>query len=51
MITGYRLGQKVRTIVEVGACERLLVPLRVLDRFVVWTATARTVTRNDEGPR
>lgn len=36
VITGYRLGRKVRTFVEVGGCERLLVPLRVLSRFVVW---------------
>lgn len=37
VIAGYRLGKRVRTIVEVGGCERLLVPLRVLDRFVVWS--------------
>ena len=36
VITGYRLGRRVRTLVEVGGCERLLVPLEVLDRFVVW---------------
>lgn len=35
-IVGYRLGRRVRTLVEVGACERPLVPLRVLSRFVVW---------------
>ncbi len=36
VITGYRLGKRVRTLVEVGGCERLLVPLRVLRRFVAW---------------
>jgi hypothetical protein len=36
-ITGYRLGRKVRTFVEVGGCEQMLVPLRVLKRFVAWT--------------
>ena len=36
VITGYRLGKRVRTLVEVGSCERPLVPLRVLRRFVVW---------------
>jgi len=36
-ITGYRLGRKVRTFVEVGGCEQQLVPLRVLNRFVAWT--------------
>jgi hypothetical protein len=35
-IIGYRLGRRVRTVVEVGGCERLQVPLRVLERFVVW---------------
>jgi hypothetical protein len=37
VIVGYRLGRRVRTVVEVGGCERLLVPLRVLERIVVWT--------------
>jgi len=37
VIVGFRLGRPVRTTVEVGACERLLVPLSVLRRFVVWT--------------
>ena len=37
VITGYRLGKRVRTVVEVGGCERLLVPLRLLNRFVVWS--------------
>ena len=36
VITGYRLGKRVRTAVEVGSCERQLVPLRVLNRFVAW---------------
>ena len=36
VIVGYRLGRRVRTLVEVGGCERPLVPLRVLRRFVVW---------------
>lgn len=36
VITGYRLGKRIRTAVEVGGCERMLVPLRVLNRFVVW---------------
>jgi len=37
VITGYRLGKRVRTAVEVGGCERLVVPLRVLSRFIVWS--------------
>jgi hypothetical protein len=37
-ITGYRLGRRVRTVLEVGGCERQVVPLRVLERFVVWYA-------------
>ena len=37
VITGHRSGRRVRTFVEVGGCERLLVPLRVLGRFVVWS--------------
>ena len=37
-IVGHRLGKRVRTVVEVGGCERPLVPLRVLERFVVWHA-------------
>jgi hypothetical protein len=40
VIVGYRLGRKVRTTVEVGGCERLLVPFRVLNRFVVWTGNS-----------
>ena len=36
-IVGYRLGRRVRTVVEVGGCERLAVPLRTLTRFVVWS--------------
>jgi hypothetical protein len=36
-ITGYRLGRKVRTFVEVGGCEQQLIPVRVLERFVAWT--------------
>ena len=35
-IVGYRLGRRVRTVVELGSCERQLVQLRVLQRFVVW---------------
>jgi hypothetical protein len=35
-IVGHRLGRRVRTVVEVGGCERQVVPLRVLQRFVVW---------------
>jgi hypothetical protein len=42
VIVGFRLGRRVRTMVEVGACERLLVPLRVLNRFVVWTGAGPT---------
>jgi hypothetical protein len=38
-IVGYRLGRRVRTMVEVGGCERLLVSARTLARFVVWNAT------------
>ena len=37
VITGYRLGRKVRTVVEVGGCERPLVPVGVVRRFVAWT--------------
>ena len=37
VITGYRLGRKVRTMVELGACERPLVPAGVVRRFVAWT--------------
>jgi hypothetical protein len=36
-IVGHRLGKRVRTVVEVGGCERLHVPLRVLERFLVWS--------------
>jgi hypothetical protein len=36
VIAGYRMGRRVRATVEVGACERLLVSRRVLERFVVW---------------
>lgn len=39
-IAGYRLGRKVHTVVEVGACERLLVARRTLDRFVVWSGSS-----------
>jgi hypothetical protein len=42
VIVGYRLGRRVRTMVEVGGCERLLVPLHVLNRFVVWTGDRPT---------
>ena len=37
LIVGFRLGRRVRTVVEVGGCERLLVPRRVFERFVVWS--------------
>jgi hypothetical protein len=37
VIAGRRLGRPVRTILEVGGCEQLLVPRRVLERFVVWS--------------
>ncbi len=33
-IAGYRNGRKVRTFVEVGGCERLLVARTTLNRFV-----------------
>jgi hypothetical protein len=36
VIAGYRMGRRVRTTVEVGACERLLVSRGVLERFVIW---------------
>jgi hypothetical protein len=36
VIAGRRLGRRVRTTVEVGGCEQLLVPRRVLERFLVW---------------
>lgn len=36
VIAGYRMGRRVRTTVEVGACERLLVSRRILERFVAW---------------
>jgi hypothetical protein len=38
LIVGSRNGRHVRTQVEVGACERLLVPLRLLNRVVVWSS-------------
>ncbi len=37
-VVGYRLGRRVRTVVEVGSCERQVVSRRVLERFVVWYA-------------
>lgn len=37
-IVGHRLGRTVRTFVELGGCERLLVARTTLARFVVWTA-------------
>jgi hypothetical protein len=40
VIAGRRLGRPVRTTVEVGGCEQLLVPRRVLERFVVWSEAA-----------
>ena len=40
LIVGSRNGRAVRAQVEVGACERLLVPERLLDRVVVWSGTA-----------
>jgi hypothetical protein len=38
IIVGQRLGRRVRTVVEVGGCERQVVPRRVLERFVAWHA-------------
>ena len=35
-IVGTRLGKRVRTAVEIGACERLLVARATLERFLVW---------------
>jgi hypothetical protein len=37
-IVGYRNGRKVRTSVEVGGCEKLLVARTTLDRFIAWSA-------------
>ena len=37
LIVGARNGRTVRAQVEVGACERLLVPARLLNRVVVWS--------------
>ena len=37
-IVGYRNGRQVRTEVTVGACEKLLVARRTLDRFIAWSA-------------
>jgi len=37
-IVGYRNGRTVRTSVDVGGCERLLVARRTLDRFIAWSA-------------
>jgi hypothetical protein len=34
-------GRRVRTAVEVGGCERLLVPQRLLTRVVVWLVRLR----------
>jgi hypothetical protein len=37
-IAGYRAGRRLRTEVEVGACEKLLVSRTTLDRFIAWSA-------------
>jgi len=37
-IVGYRNGRKVRTEVAIGACEKLLVARKTLDRFIAWSA-------------
>ena len=37
-IVGYRNGRRVRTSVEIGGCERLLVARKTLDRFIAWSA-------------
>ena len=37
-IAGTRNGRRVRTVVQVGGCERLLVPARLLQRVVRWPA-------------
>ena len=37
-IVGYRNGRNVRTVVEVGGCEKLLVARKTLDRFIAWSA-------------
>jgi hypothetical protein len=42
VIAGRHLGRRVRTTVEVGGCEQLLVPRRVLERFVVWGPEGET---------
>jgi hypothetical protein len=42
VIAGRRLGRRVRTTVEVGGCERLLVPRSILERFVVWSTAGET---------
>jgi hypothetical protein len=42
LLVGSRNGRPVRTEVEVGACERLVVPLRLLNRVVVWSRGAAT---------
>jgi hypothetical protein len=40
-VAGYRLGRRVRTVVELGGCERLLVARRTRDRFVWRARTTR----------
>jgi hypothetical protein len=40
-LVGSRNGRTVRTRVEIGACERLLVPMRVLSRVLVWSPASR----------
>jgi hypothetical protein len=42
VIAGQRRGRRVRTTVEVGGCEQLLVSRRVLERFVVWSDEGET---------
>jgi hypothetical protein len=41
LLVGTRNGRRVRVSVEVGPCERLLVPLKTLRRILVWQPTAR----------
>ena len=40
-IAGNRNGRRVRTVLQMGGCEQLLVPASLLGRVVVWPAFRR----------
>jgi hypothetical protein len=41
LIAGTRNGRRVRVRVDMGACERLLVPAKTLRRIVYWQSSVR----------